>query len=179
MEPLNNILISNVRSCRSNIFSVNTKSTCFLCLRDIFAETWAVDENGCLINNNGTDNRHLQQITYDLRTILRLAHLSSEHLQKLIGEWDEFKRKGFTVSLCSACGITVKSLDKLFQNMELIRMKIHEKLTEFTEIIKESDKDLERVKLFCGALNSPKLYKTARKTRNHLQIKCELAVIII
>lgn len=156
-----------------NTFKINTKNTCFLCLRDIFAHTWIVDEDRCRVEIK-TENNHHDQIIFDLAPILRLVNLPCHKLAKTINEpADGQNIDSFSVSLCTECANIATTLTDLFSDLELIRMKFLGKLTQFTDIINHSQMDKERLQLFRSSLSSPKSYKIAETIRNQVKNKGE------
>lgn len=148
---------------------VNTKETCFLCLRHTFGNTWAVDEDVCLIE----DICHEQMNSYNLRPILRTIQLS----KKLPAD-SKYTLDGISVSLCRQCGVVADYLRTLCLDLEALQMKVNWKLEEFKNILQKSSEDKERNNLFRNSMISEEFgeenYELAENLRKTLTEKCKL-----
>lgn len=148
---------------------VNTKRSCFLCLRHIFGDTWALDED-----NSHTDcyDRNSQPKFYNLKPILRMIAFAKDNIFDT-----KYNDDSVSVSLCSQCGTIVEHLTSLCIELELVQMKINWKLGQVTEIIQDSAEDAERSKLFRHDMLFEEFgeenYELAETLRKTLITKCK------
>lgn len=185
MTDSRNIPKNNFRYQKS--VNVNTKSTCFLCLRDINGDTWQVDEDGCFITENKIHQAHSftkesENIAYDLSYILGHIKLSTEDL-KLNDNRTNISSRRISVSLCGECRNMVESLQYLCRELQLVKLKANWKLQQLTSVLRASDEDTEKTELFRSAMvtagcEDQDQYDLAQFLRTQIKTECNRSSIL-
>lgn len=161
-------------------FFVDTKTTCFLCLKEMQYSPPVIDLESDEDHNDRSDLDGIEGEKFLMKPIFRYLNVNPDILFKnQVPIQDSIKLlkkvSDWRVRLCPECIPCANRISELALQLEMIQMKMNHSVQKFLEIVDKSEKDSEKVEKFRGKLTNPSdvIQATiATLLRNETREKC-------